>query len=358
MILALYGAGAMGREFKLIADASGEWSGVVFIDDHADVETLAGCPVLRFQIFRAQYTPEEARFVVAIGEPKFRREAFEKMTRAGYRGGVLVHGSASVSPDAGVGEGTAVCQGVYIGSQARIGKNCYLSVNAIVGHDAVVGDHTRLGVNAFVGGHTEIGENAFIVVYGQSEATAAISCLPAERALDKPGSVGAAIPGGSIELIDAEGNAVEGPHIPGELVYRGENVALGYATRGEDLGRGDDWRGVLRTGDIAERDEDGYLYITGRIKRFIKMAGHRISLDEIDEKIMNEIHIRCVSSGVDDHLVIFVLSDGDGDAVRDFIRRKLSVVRTGCKVVTIDAFPTNEAGKVLYGGLLEMAKRA
>lgn len=157
----------------------------------------------------------------------------------------------------------------------------------------------------------------FIVVYGQSEATAAISCLPAGRALEKPGSVGVVIPGGSIGLIDADGNAVEGPHIPGELVYRGENVALGYATRGEDLGRGDDWHGELHTGDIAERDEDGFLYVTGRLKRFIKMTGHRISLDEIDEMIMNDIHIRCVSSGVDDHLVIFVLNEDDANAVRD-----------------------------------------
>ena len=162
MILALYGAGAMGREFRQIADESGKWSGVVFIDDHADSEELAGCPVWRFQMFRARYTPEEVRFVVAIGEPKFRREAFERMTRAGYAGGVLVHSTASVSPDAEIGEGTAVCQGVYVGSQARIGKNCYLSIKAIVGHDAVVGDHTRLGVNVFVGGHTVIGENAFI----------------------------------------------------------------------------------------------------------------------------------------------------------------------------------------------------
>lgn len=162
MILALYGAGAMGREFKQIADESGEWSGVVFIDDHAATEELAGCPVWSFQMFRAQFTPDEARFIVSIGEPKYRLEAFERMTRAGYRGGRLVHSSASVSPDAVIGEGTAVCQGVYVGSQVRVGKNCYLSTKAIVGHDAVVGDHTRLGVNSFVGGHTVIGENAFI----------------------------------------------------------------------------------------------------------------------------------------------------------------------------------------------------
>ena len=197
----------------------------------------------------------------------------------------------------------------------------------------------------------------FIIMYGQSEATAAISYLPAERALDKPGSVGIVIPGGEVELVDADGNAVEGAHVPGELVYRGENVTLGYATRGEDLARGDDWHGELHSGDLAEQDEDGYLYITGRLKRFIKISGHRISLDEIDERIMNDIHIRCVSSGVDDHLVIFVLSDGDAAAVRDYINRQVSVVRPSLQVVTIDAFPTNEAGKTLYGALLEKAKQ-
>lgn len=162
MILALYGAGAMGREFKQIAEESGEWSGIVFIDDHAKTDELAGCPVFRFQQFRARYTREEARFVVAIGEPKFRAESFDRMIRAGYQGAVLVHSSAYISPDAEVGEGTVVCHDVHIGSLARIGRNCYLSRNASVGHDAVVGDHTRLGVNAFVGGHTVIGENCFI----------------------------------------------------------------------------------------------------------------------------------------------------------------------------------------------------
>ena len=162
MILALYGAGAMGRELKYMADESGKWPKIVFIDDHAEAERLLGCSVYRFQQFRARFSPAEVRFVVAIGEPKFRREAFERMTRAGYAGGLLVHPSAYISPDAAVGEGTAICHGAFIGSQAQVGRNCYLSRNASVGHDAVVGDHTRLGVNAFIGGHAVIGENAFI----------------------------------------------------------------------------------------------------------------------------------------------------------------------------------------------------
>lgn len=197
----------------------------------------------------------------------------------------------------------------------------------------------------------------FNVMYGQCEATAGISCLPAGRALDKPGSVGVAVPGGEIELVDAQGHPIEGAHIPGELVFRGGNVALGYAERGEDLARGDDWHGELHTGDIAERDEDGFLYITGRLKRFIKVSGHRISLDEIDEQIMNDLHIRCVSTGIDDHLVIFVLSDEDAGAVRSSITRKMSVVRPALRVEVIDGFPLNESGKVLYGALLERAKR-
>ena len=189
----------------------------------------------------------------------------------------------------------------------------------------------------------------FIIVYGQSEATGAISFLPAEKAQEKPGSVGIAVPGGEIELIDTEGNPVEGAHVPVELVYRGKNVAMGYTVSGQDLSRGDDWHGELRTGDIAEKSEDGSLYIIGRMKR--------ISLDEIDEKIMNEINVRCVSSGVDDHLVLFVLSEEDKKAVEDYVRQKISVVRPEFRVVIIDGFPTNEAGKILYGTLLETARQ-
>lgn len=197
----------------------------------------------------------------------------------------------------------------------------------------------------------------FIVMYGQSEATAAISYLPAEKALEKPGSVGIAVPGGEIQLIDGEGKPIETARVPGEVVYRGPNVTLGYASCGDDLGRGDDWHGELRTGDVAEFDEDGCLYITGRIKRCLKMSGHRISLDEIDEKIMNDIHVRCVSSGVDDHLVIFVLSEEDKAAVQAYVGRKLSVVRLSFQVALIDAFPVNEAGKILYGALQEKARQ-
>lgn len=162
MILALYGAGAMGREFKYIADESGAWSAVVFIDDHTSATQLLGCPICGFHAFRRQYKSEDVRFAITIGEPRFRREAFARMTEAGYRGARVVHPSAVISPDAEVGEGAVIAHGAFIGSQARIGKNFYGAKGASIGHDAVIGDHVRVGVGAFVGGHAVIGENAFI----------------------------------------------------------------------------------------------------------------------------------------------------------------------------------------------------
>ena len=198
----------------------------------------------------------------------------------------------------------------------------------------------------------------FVIMYGQSEATAAISWLPPEDALRKPGSVGCVVPGGSIRLIDEAGNPVEGPRARGELVYRGSNVAMGYAQRGEDLSHGDEWNGEIRTGDLAEMDEDGYLTITGRLKRFIKLAGHRVSLDEIDSMIMDELNIPSVSVGTDDHLTIFVTGEREKEMVAAFVPRVLSAVRGGLRVMTVPAFPKNEGGKILYSELQAAAEKS
>ena len=197
----------------------------------------------------------------------------------------------------------------------------------------------------------------FIIMYGQSEATAAISWLPPEDALRKPGSVGRVVPGGSIRLIDGAGNPVENPRVRGELVYRGPNVAMGYAQRGEDLNKADEWHGEIRTGDLAEADEDGYLTITGRLKRFIKLAGHRVSLDEIDSMIMDELNIPSVSVGTDDCLTVFVTGEQEKEMVAAFIPRVLSAARGSLRVLTVPAFPKNEGGKILYSELQETAEK-
>ena len=189
----------------------------------------------------------------------------------------------------------------------------------------------------------------FIVMYGQCEATARMGYLPAEKALVKCGSMGIAIPGGKFHLINVDGQDVTEPYVTGELVYEGTNVTLGYAECGEDLIKGDERRGVLHTGDMAQYDEDGYYYIVGRKKRFLKIYGNRVNLDEIDRLVKAHFgNIDCASAGVDDHMYLFVTDDTIAEDVKRFVVRKTGLNSAAFKTIVIEEIPKNDAGKTLY----------
>lgn len=188
----------------------------------------------------------------------------------------------------------------------------------------------------------------FIVMYGQCEATARMGYLPPKRAVEKKGSMGIVIPGGKFHLIDVNGAEVTEPHITGELVYEGKNVTLGYAERGEDLALGDERHGILETGDMAQFDEDGYYYIVGRKKRFLKIYGNRVNLDEIDRLIKGKFEIEAASTGVDDHMYLFVTDEKYAEPVREFVINKTRLNPAAFKVIVIDEIPKNDSGKTLY----------
>lgn len=194
----------------------------------------------------------------------------------------------------------------------------------------------------------ENGKN-FVVMYGQCEATARMGYLPADKATEKCGSMGIAIPGGTFHLLDANGQVITEPHVTGELVYQGPNVTLGYAECGEDLAKGDERHGVLETGDMAQFDEDGYYYIVGRKKRFLKIYGNRVNLDEIDQMVkMQFAQTDFVSAGVDDHMYLFVTDSSAAEAVKGFIATKTGLNPAAFKTVVIDEIPKNDAGKTLF----------
>ena len=188
----------------------------------------------------------------------------------------------------------------------------------------------------------------FVVMYGQCEATARMGYLPADKAVEKKGSMGIAIPGGSFKLIDSEGKEIDMPHVTGELVYEGENVTLGYAECGEDLIKGDERNGLLVTGDMAEFDEDGYYYIVGRKKRFLKIYGNRVNLDEADRMIKGEFNSEVACAGVDDHMYIFITDEKLSDDIKSFVVTKTKLNPMAFKVVVIDEIPRNDSGKTLY----------
>lgn len=207
-------------------------------------------------------------------------------------------------------------------------------------------------VREYVEQATSVGKR-FIVMYGQTEATARMSYLPAERALEKCASIGVAIPGGRFEVVDEKGDVIEQPEREGELVYHGSNVSMGYAECLEDLAQGDVNGGVLRTGDIARFDSDGFYYITGRLKRFVKIFGNRVNLEAV-EQLVKGVTTSCACVGVDDLVIIFTTESGKEEEIKKLLVRKTGLNARAFAVKIVDSFPKNASGKIQYAELAKL----
>jgi acyl-CoA synthetase (AMP-forming)/AMP-acid ligase II len=189
----------------------------------------------------------------------------------------------------------------------------------------------------------------FIVMYGQTEATARISYVPWERLPDKIGSVGIAIPGGKIH-IRHEGINVTKSGVEGEVVYEGPNVMQGYAETRQCLAKGDEMNGILSTGDLGYLDDEGYLFITGRLKRFIKLAGLRLNLDEVEKMLEGQLALSVASLGHDDRLHLVVESEFT-DVAAESIRRVSGLYKIHPSMIrghTMAALSVTTSGKKDY----------
>jgi len=193
-------------------------------------------------------------------------------------------------------------------------------------------------------------DKRFFVMYGQTEATARMSYLPCEQSLSKLGSIGVAIPGGAFNLINEDGVLIDETDRVGELVYRGRNVSLGYAECGDDLILGDENQGELQTGDLAKKDDDNYYYIVGRKKRFIKLFGNRVNLDETERLLKNLMH-DCACTGVDDKMVIFITEADRLDEVKKYISTRTGINHSAFVVKHVETIPKNSSGKTIYSKL-------
>ena len=192
----------------------------------------------------------------------------------------------------------------------------------------------------------------FFVMYGAAEATARMGYLPAEKSLQKIGSMGIAIPGGKFELLNNNGQAVETVDTIGELIYYGSNVSMGYAESGEDLSLGDERHGRLETGDLAKRDAEGYYTIVGRKKRFLKMFGKRVNLQEVEHLLRNKFDMLDVAcGGKDDKLTVFITQENFETELIAYLSAKLNLHPSAFSVKILSAIPKNSSGKIIYGEL-------
>ena len=136
----------------------------------------------------------------------------------------------------------------------------------------------------------------FFVMYGQTEASPRMATLQHADHARKAGSVGVALAGGQFSIVD-DGGAPLPADAVGTVVYEGPNVMLGYAMSRADLGKGDEMNGRLETGDLGRLDAEGFLYLTGRTKRFAKIAGYRLGLDEIEQELFAVCPVACLDLG-------------------------------------------------------------
>lgn len=194
------------------------------------------------------------------------------------------------------------------------------------------------------------------VMYGQTEATARMSTFFLDQHPDKLDSVGRAVPGGVFQIKNGDHTGA------GDIYYRGANVCLGYVMERADLsGNAAIWRqsaGFLDTGDVGRLDEDGYLYITGRKKRFIKCNGVRISLDELERSIENrwKVPVVCIAKVSNEQLTLFIRTEDFGNLDRVELEgylRQLGITKGQCQVRKVREFPYCDNGKIDYAGFCE-----
>jgi acyl-CoA synthetase (AMP-forming)/AMP-acid ligase II len=174
------------------------------------------------------------------------------------------------------------------------------------------------------------------VMYGQTEATARMAVLPPDRVGERPGSAGVPIPGGSFTIVD------------GEIVYRGPNVMMGYAECDAELAGGDELGGVLRTGDLGHLDGEGFLHVTGRLKRMGKVFGVRINLDDVERWLAGSAGAAVVPG--DDRIAVFLVQADDatrGAAAKELAAR-LHTRSDAFDVRAVEALPRLPNGKVDY----------
>ncbi len=199
-------------------------------------------------------------------------------------------------------------------------------------------------------------DKQFFVMYGQTEAAPRMAYVPTNQLLDNPECIGVPVPGGTFQLLDEHGASILQPDQPGELVYSGPNVMMGYAETADDLSSGAHLK-KLPTGDLACRKSNGLYYIVGRKSRFSKILGLRINLQEI-ESWLHQRGLQGIVSGDDRVVVVAVTQTDVRNSLKQVIIEHFGLPASAVYVLEIDTIPTLSSGKFDYKTILHIAHEA
>lgn len=199
-----------------------------------------------------------------------------------------------------------------------------------------------------------------IEAYGMTEAAHQMACNPMPPKKRKPGSVG---PAAGPELaIMAENGELLPPGPIGEVVIRGENVMKGYENNPQANEKAFT-NGWFHTGDQGYLDEDGYLFLTGRLKELINRGGQKVSPREIDEVLLTHSLVGQAVAFAIPHQRLgeavgaaVVLKEGAAvseQELRHFAAEQLVSYKVPQQIVFLDEIPKGATGKLQRNGLAE-----
>ena len=200
------------------------------------------------------------------------------------------------------------------------------------------------------------------IMYGATEASARLTYLEPDRFTDKMASIGKPIPGVTMKVLNKNGQTLPKGQT-GELVASGSNIMQGYWKDNKATSVVLDKNGY-HTGDLGYRDDDGYFYVNGRKDNLLKVGGHRINPQEIEDVLMaTELVIETAVIGIPDKLLgnkLIVLAvpvngAGDKNKIMKLCAERLPKYKLPSSIKLVRLLPKNTSGKIDRAKCLKIA---
>lgn len=208
--------------------------------------------------------------------------------------------------------------------------------------------HTKVDLIKALPEHTKL-----YVMYGATEASARLTYVEPHRLHDKIDSIGIPIPGVTMKVVGENGEEVPQGET-GELVAQGTNIMQGYWHDPESTAKALTIHGY-HTGDLGYMDRDGYFFVVGRRDNQLKVGGHRVNPQEIEDALIDtDLVMECAVLGIEDalaghRLVAVAVPIAAETTERDILQRCAQALprhKLPSEIRFLKALPKNSSGKI------------